>query len=194
LPLLGKIADLPGGGDTLDPFAGLKSQILNAVSGATGDDVANAVADAINALNIPDVKATVSDGALDIAITRTETVTTGTATLDIGSQIGGFLDLSAQASASLEASLNTIVEFSDTGEVSLKDTGSPELQLQMAGKLSPDATAKLGIMQVTVADKDPSTPEISANASIDLDYQNGQFVAATPDITSSAGLDLTRAS
>jgi Ca2+-binding RTX toxin-like protein len=191
LPLLGKLAELPGGADALDPFGTLKTQILDAVNDATGADLADAVADAINALGLPGVSASkTAAGGLDISFQRSATVNTGTATLNVGEAIGDFFSLSAQTSASFAATLDVTVSFDADGAFSLKDQGAPELTVDVDGTLGLDnVQANLGVAKVKISDGDPTAPEFDAKFAFDLALSGGAFAVDT-ELSGAAGLDL----
>lgn len=191
LPLLGKLSELPGGADALDPFAALKTQILDAVNDATGADDADAVADAINGLGLPGVTAAkTAAGGLDITFQRNANVNTGTATIDIGKAVGDFFSMSAQTSASFAATLNATVSFDAGGAFSLKDTGTPELTVDVDGTLGlNNLEANLGVAKVKVSDGDPTSPEFDAKFAFDLSLAGGAFTVDT-DLSGSAGLNL----
>ena len=197
LPLIGKLADLPGGADALDPFAALKKKVTDAIEGASGPDVAQSVADAIKALGVNGLSATkTAGGGLDITFDPDEvTVNTGTAKLDVGSGIGSFLSLPVQTSASFKAKLDTGVSFASDGTFSLKDTGAPDLSVEIDGDLSlgtkaDPISADLGVVKVDVNDADATKPELQAKASIDLSTGTGGAIKATTTLDGSAGLDL----
>lgn len=191
LPLLGKLAELPGGTDALDPFGALKTQLLDAVNDATGADIADSVADAINALGLPGVSASkTAAGGLDISIQRNATVSTGTATLDVGEAVGDFFSLSAQTSASFTATLDATVSFDADGEFSLGDQGAPELIVDVDGTLGlNNVQANLGVAKVKISDGDPTAPEFDASFAFDLSLNGGAFTVDT-ELSGSAGLDL----
>lgn len=191
LPLLGKLAELPGGADALDPFGALKTQILDAIGDATGADIADAVADAINALGLPGVSASkTAAGGLDISIQRSATVNTGTATLDIGETVGDFFSLSAQTSASFAATLDATVSFDADGAFSLGDQDAPELTVDVDGTLGlNNVQANLGVAKVKISDGDPTAPEFDASFAFDLSLNGGAFTVDT-EVSGSAGLDL----
>ena len=194
LPLIGKLSDLPGGTATSDPLATLKSKVDNAIDQAAlaGGDVAQALADAINSLGIPDVSAArTSSGGIDITFNKAVTVDTGTTELDIGKALGSFLDFKVNAGAKFVATLHATVSFASDGTVSLKDTGTPELDVAVDTNLSvSNANATLGVADVTFDDADPNTPELHADFGLDLKLDSSGSFTIDPTLTGSAGLDL----
>lgn len=190
IPLLGKLGDLPGG-ETLDPFQILKTQILDAVDKASDVDVANAVATAINGLNVAGLEATATaSGGIDLAIAKTVTIETGSVALSTGDALGSLFSLSATGSASFEAALNAKVSFDSAGAFSLADLGAPELTVGVDANFSlQDLQADLGLAKIKVTDASTSTPEFSADFGFDLSLEGGTF-DVTPTLTGNAALDL----
>ena len=193
LPLIGKLSDLPDGGAAADPFGALKTQVLDAVGAATGADVAQAIVDAITALGLAGVSAVkTASGGVDITFATQRQLDTGTAQLDVGEDVGDFLDLKVDTGATLTAALNATISFSADGEVSLKDQAAPELAVNVAADLSlANLNANLGVANVTFNDADPTKPEFQADFGFDLALPAGGAFSVTPTLTASAGLDLS---
>ncbi len=196
LPLIDKISALPGAADSLDPFGLLENQLLDAINatdaGGPPPDPVAAIVGAINGLGLSGITASQSSaGGLEISLATDRTITTGTATLDIGKAVGGFLDLDVATSATFKAALAATLFIAADGSLSLKDTGTPELTVAVDAALSlTDLNANLGIAKVRISDADPAKPELSADFNIDLSL-DASGASATTTLTAQAGLDLS---
>ncbi len=194
LPFLKDITGLPNGADAAKPFDDLRDRLHQAIDNApTGSDVADALVSAINGLGISDVHASkdTTTGAVDINFMTSKTVDTASTQINLGDSLGSFLDFSINASAHFVATFNATVSFATDGTFSLKDTGTPELQLHVDTNLSIPATnANLGVAEVTFGDHDASTPELSADFGLNLSLDSAGNYTVDPTLSGTAKLDL----
>ncbi len=199
LPLVGKLVDIPGGSAALDPFGYLKTQVHNAINSAAGVDVAQAIANAVNNLNIPDVHAVKTPaGGVDITFLASKTINTGTAILDVGANlgtVGSFLDFKVNAGASFTAAVDATLSFGADGSISLKNQANPEVDVKVSSDFSVvNLSADLGVANVKFNDADPSAPELNADFGLDFKLDvNGNFTV-DPKLSGAAKLDLNFAS
>src|SRR6476660_2926683 len=157
LPLIGKLTDMPGVAEALDPFATLKQKIHDAVESAksAAGDPGQAIADAITSAGIPGVVSATWSSAtgLDVTFHADKTVTTGTKLVDLGDSVGSFLDFDVNTGATFVATLDTTVSFGTNGTASLKDQATPIVDVKIGTDLSVvNAGASLGVATVTFND------------------------------------------
>ncbi|MCP9931143.1 hypothetical protein KBY82_10130 [Cyanobium sp. AMD-g] len=172
-------------------FADLQTTLTSALDGV-GDSV-TALASALDAIAF--VTASVNgDGGIDITIVDRSSTGLSPTPFDIGGavgpvglQLGGTLAVAFVTDLSIALQVDAV-----TGQISIRDGAGPELKVGVEASLSLDAGASLGIIDITVRDRDVNTPELVFAASIDL--PSGDAGALGQPITFSiegrAGLDL----
>jgi hypothetical protein len=141
LPLIGKLSELPGGGEAANLFGSLKTQVLKAVGALTDanvpqDEVAEAVAGAIDKKIAGVTAVKTPAGGVDITFATEQSRNTGTAELDIGKSVGDFFDFKADTGAAVTAALNATLSFSANGDLSLKNQVAPELAVNVSSSFS----------------------------------------------------------
>ncbi len=199
LPLLGDAKLLPAGadGDIKNPFAALEARILDAIDqaeAAVNPDVVAAIVDVINnTLNIPEIRATANaNGGVDLTFTESIGITTGTRNVDVGGGIGSVFKFNANVGADFNAALTATIGISDAGQLSLVDTGMPEIKIDLLSDIDlQNVEGNLGIATVKLSNGDPALKEFEAHYTVDIAIDAAEDVTATQALTGRAGLDLT---
>uniref|UniRef100_UPI001C24B845 Calx-beta domain-containing protein n=1 Tax=Synechococcus sp. CCY 0621 TaxID=2815603 RepID=UPI001C24B845 len=172
-------------------FADLQTTLTSALDGV-GDSAA-ALAAALDAID--DVTASVNaEGGIDITIVDRSSTGLSPKPFDIGGAVGPVgLQLGGTLAVAFVTDLNIALQVdATTGQLSIRNSGQPELKVGLEASLSLDAGASLGIIDITVRDRDTNTPELSFAASIDLPSGDAGALAQPISfgITGRAGLDL----
>jgi Ca2+-binding RTX toxin-like protein len=198
LPLLGDAKLLPAGasGNITNPFATLEARILDAIDraeAAANPNVVQAIVNFINTtLNVPEIKAAANaSGGIDLTFSENIGISTGTATKEIGAGIGSIFKFEASVGADLNAALTATIGISDAGKLSLVDTGTPELKIDLLSDINLlNVQGNLGIATVKLSDADPTLKEFEAHYAVDIAIDATENVTATQSLTGHAGLDL----